>query len=179
MKYRRIFIPGGMYFFTVVTYNRQPIFIAPAAVELLRFSFRYTMVRHPFTIVASVILPDHLHFIWTLPPDSSDFSTRWRLIKSYFTRHWFSVDYVHDTSSQNLKKEKNVWQGRFWEHFIRDEHDLTRHLDYIHYNPVKHGFVDTPMEWKYSSFQNYVDDGFYPKEWGEDREIWFGEKCME
>lgn len=88
MHYRRVFVPGGTYFFTLVTYQRRPIFSTPAAIEQLRNAFRYILERMPFTIVASVILPDHMHFIWTLPPESSDFSTRWRLIKSHFTRYW-------------------------------------------------------------------------------------------
>jgi putative transposase len=88
MEYRRIFIPGATYFFTLVTYQRRPIFSNPETVEKLRCAFRYTLERMPFTIVASVILPDHMHFIWTLPSQSADFSTRWRLIKSHFTRHF-------------------------------------------------------------------------------------------
>lgn len=171
MNYRRVFIPGGTYFFTVVTHLRKPIFSSPESIDLLRDAFRYTLKRHPFTIVACVILPDHLHFIWTLPRNSSDFSTRWRLIKSYFSRHWTDQEYIIRSKSRVAKQEKEIWQRRFWEHLIRDEADLNRHIDYIHFNPVKHGFVDSPFDWKYSSFPNYVRQGKYQESWGETAEV--------
>lgn len=113
MEYRRAFVPGGTYFFTLVSYNRHPIFSNPVAVDLLRDAFQYTRQRKPFSVIASVILPDHMHFIWTLPLDSSDFSTRWRLIKSHFTRHWCSKDSVSQIESRINKGEKDVWQRRF------------------------------------------------------------------
>jgi len=171
MEYRRLFIPGGTYFFTLVTYYRQPIFSTPDAVEKLRNAFRYTLERHPFTIVASVILPDHIHFIWALPPHTSDFSTPWRLIKSHFTRNWCPEGVKSESESRRQKGEADVWQRRFWEHAMRDEADFSKHLDYIHYNPVKHGLVSTPVEWKYSSFMKYVRDGFYTLDWGGDEKM--------
>ena len=163
---RRAYIPGGTFFFTLVTYQRRPILTGPDAVDLLRNAFRYTMNQMPFEVVASVILPDHLHCMWTLPPESSDFSTRWRLIKSHFTRHWCPKDTVSENVSRIQKGEKDVWQRRFWEHLIRDELDLIRLVEYIHYNPVKHGLVTSPVDWEYSSFRRYVRDGIYPSDWG-------------
>jgi putative transposase len=144
MEYHRVYLPGGTYFFTVVTYQRRTIFSSPGAVDSLRDAFRYTMSRMAFTIAANVILPEHMHFIWTLPRGDSDYSTRWRLIKSHFTRHWQGRGTVGVNTSRRQKGEADIWQRRFWEHLIRDEADLNRHIEYIHYNPVKHGLVGTP-----------------------------------
>ncbi len=120
-----------------------------------------------------------MHFIWTLPPENSDFSTRWRLIKSHFTRNWCAKDSVSENASRVQKGEKDVWQRRFWEHLIRDELDITRHVEYIHYNPVKHGLVDSPGDWEYSSFMKYVREDMYPLEWEGNGNIWEGERGME
>ncbi len=179
MDYRRVYVPGGTYFFTVVTYNRRPIFSTQDAVEKLREAFRYTMERFPFIIVACVILPDHLHFIWTLPSYSRDFSTRWRLIKSYFTRNWNPKGTISVSLSRQKKGEADVWQRRFWEHMIRDEDDLSNHVEYIHYNPVKHGLVNAPADWEYSSFMKYVQDGMYAANWGGDGKVFAGNPWME
>ena len=179
MEYRRFYILGGTYFFTLVAYNRRPIFTTPESIEKLRAAFRYTLDRHRFTIIASVILPDHLHMIWTLPPENSDFSTRWRLIKSQFTRNWKPPGIKSESESRQHKGEADVWQRRFWEHLIRDEDDLSRHIDYIHYNPVKHGLVKAPADWKYSSFAKYVRDGFYPVNWGGGENSMAAESWME
>ena len=158
MNYRRVFLPGGTFFFTLVTYQRRPILSTPDEVDLLRNEFRYTMKQMPFTVVASVILPEPVHFIWTLPPGSSDYSTRWRLIKSHFTRNWCPKESVSETASRVQKGEKDIWQRRFCEYLIRVEIDLTRHGEYIHYNPVKHGLVNSPGDWEYSSFMKYGRD---------------------
>jgi putative transposase len=179
MKYRRAYIPGGSYFFTLVTYQRRPVFSTPESVDLLRNAFRYTIERLPFKIIASVILPDHIHIIWELPSDSGDYSTRWRLIKSHFTRHWKEKETVNISVSRQGKGESGVWQRRFWEHYLRDEDDLARHIEYIHFNPVKHGLVDSPAKWNYSSFSSFVRDGYYPSNWGEDGRVWPGEGQME
>jgi putative transposase len=168
MDYRRLYIPGGTYFFTIVTYRRKPIFSDSRAVDLLRNAFKYTIALQPFSIVASVIIPNHLHMIWTLPENDSNFSTRWRLIKSYFTRHW------RDSGSR-----EPVWQPRFWEHLIRDDVDLGRHIEYIHYNPVKHRLTNSLSDWPYSSFLKFVQEGFYPIEWGKNEEVWAGDEMME
>lgn len=179
MQYRRAFIPGGTYFFTLVTFRRQPIFADPHAVGFLRGALRRTMERMPFTIVASVVLPDHMHFIWTLPTDNSDFSTRWRLIKSDFTRHWCKRGAVSENASRLKKGEQDVWQRRFWEHAIRDDEDLMRHVEYVHYNPVKHGLVKSAVDWEYSSFRKYEEEGLYAVDWGTCRQVWAGSPGME
>lgn len=165
-EYRRAFLKGGTFFFTVVSRKREPLFTSETNVNLLKKCFQTTMVAHPFQIEAIVILPDHLHTIWTLPDEDSDFSMRWRLIKGNFSRHYYGFN-KEDISKSILKKnERGIWQRRFWEHTIRDEDDFNRHCDYIHYNPVKHGLVSSPSEWKYSSFMNFVRKGFYPANWG-------------
>lgn len=166
MQYRRVFRPGGTYFFTAVTFNRKHIFIDEGSVELLRQAFRYTMVNHPFSIYAAIIMPDHIHMVWTLPADSDDYPTRWRLIKSYFSKNYQPTTSDPVTDSRMLKGEKTIWQRRYWEHLIRDEEDLQRHVDYIHYNPVKHGLAKSPAVWKYSSIHSFIQSGIYPVDWG-------------
>ena len=173
MRYRRTKISGRTYFFTLVTYNRQPFLCNPANVELLRQAFRYTIQRHPVDIDAFVLLPDHIHCIWTLPEDDHNYSMRWRLIKSYFSR--YCQDGYHDvvSESRQSKQERAFWQRRFWEHLIRDDRDYAKHVEYIHYNPVKHGLVTAPKDWKYSSFHRYVRSGLYDEMWGAGDEILF------
>lgn len=151
MNYRRLYIPGGTYFFTVVTAAREPIFANPDAISLFTGCMQVVRQKHPFTPVAFVILPDHLHMIWNLPPGDDDFSTRWRLIKSRFTHQY--------------EGESDVWQDRFWEHSIRDERDFEKHFDYIHFNPVKHGLVNCAVDWPHSSFQHFVWRGVYEADW--------------
>ncbi|MDR3492746.1 MAG: transposase [Gammaproteobacteria bacterium] len=156
---RRIYVPGICYFFTVVTYKRRPILCSEYAINRLRNAFHYTKLKHPFKMPAIVILPDHLHCLWQLPENDSDFSKRWRIIK-----HYFSVGMSSETT---VGKNKQIWQPRFWDHIIRNEKDLHRHLDYIHYNPVKHGYVKKPLDWPYSSFKRFVKEGAYETDWGE------------
>ena len=151
MRYRRTFQPGGSFFFTVVTAHRRPIFASADAVALLREAFRVVRKARPFDIDAIVVLPDHLHCIWTLPDGDADFMTRWRLIKTWFSKH---------------SAFKNIWQHRYWEHLLRDERDFEHHVDYIHFNPVRHGLVNRVVEWPYSSFHQYVARGMYPVDWG-------------
>jgi putative transposase len=153
--YRRLYTPGGTYFFTVVTACRRPLFADPHNVQLLRHAFRYVRERRPFEIAAAVILPDHLHCLWRLPEGDEDFSTRWQMIKTAFSRRL--------PASGGAKV---IWQPRFWEHLIRDEEDLRRHLDYIHFNPVKHGLVADPGAWEPSSFRRFVKTGWYAPGWG-------------
>ena len=153
MYYRRIYEQGGCYFFTVVTAGRRPILDSREAVSALRRAFASVRNRHLFDIEAAVILPDHLHCIWTLPPGDADFSKRWRLIKS--------------DVSKRLIDLRPVWQARFWEHLIRDETDLANHIHYIHYNPVKHGLTDTPADWPFSSIHRYIRQGWCKKDWGQ------------
>ena len=172
MRYRRARLKGGTYFFTVVTHKRVKIFNHSDNVELLRQAFRKVIKRHPFKIDAFVLLPDHLHCIWTLPKGDADFSMRWRLIKSNFSRQLDHLGWIEGrnptktTVSRFRKNEKSIWQRRFWEHLIRNHQDLRRHVEYIHYNPVKHGLTKAPGEWDYSSFHRYVDKGIYDVKWG-------------
>ncbi len=166
MQYRRARIKGGTYFFTVVTHNRRRFLCQPENIELLRAALREVMAYHPFKIEAFVVLPDHLHCLWTLPEDDYDYSTRWRLVKSYFSRKSKDKYGGKISASRQRKKEQAVWQRRFWEHLIRDELDFRWHVDYIHYNPVKHGLVKAPNDWKYSSFHRYVQAGIYDPDWG-------------
>jgi putative transposase len=173
MQYRRARIKGGIYFFTVVTHRRQGFLCVPENVSLLRDAFRYVLQRHPFKIDAFVLLTDHLHCIWTLPPDDDDFSTRWRLVKSTFTRKCNPIYRDSPSSSRRRKNEQAIWQRRFWEHRIRDEKDLIQHVEYIHYNPVKHGLVKTPKDWEYSSFHRHVREGIYEQDWGAGETISF------
>ena len=176
MRYRRAQIKGGTYFFTLTTFYRKKILTYPQNVEILRKAIRYVMSNHFFTINAFVLLPDHLHCIWTLPENDYDFSTRWRLIKSYFTREYTKKFKSVPTKLKKNKKEQTIWQRRFWEHLIRSEEDMISHVEYIHYNPVKHGLASAPKEWKYSSFHRYVKEGVYNNEWGTGYEIDFYKK---
>jgi putative transposase len=130
-------------------------------VDVLRGAFKSVRLTHPFTLDAMVVLPDHLHCIWTLPQGDTDFSTRWRLIKTWFTKHLPST-----LQTANTRGERAVWQHRYWEHMLRDETDFERHVEYIHYNPVKHGLATAAIDWPYSSFQRYVKAGLYPSDWG-------------
>jgi len=160
MNYRRNRHPGGTYFFTVVTANRSPLFNNPAAIQRLRTTLRKVIHRHPFTIDAMVVLPDHIHCIWTMPANDTNYSTRWRLIKAGFTKD------IRQHSQDKAGVSKSLWQKRYWEHTIRDENDFNRHVDYIHYNPVKHGYVARAVDWPYSSFHRFVRDGILPVDWG-------------
>jgi putative transposase len=167
MQYRRAFTPGGVFFFTLVTHERRPILKEAATVAVLRAAFRTVRNTRPFKIDAIVIMPDHLHCIWSLPPDDDDFATRWRLIKTWFTKHCDPALRAVPGPARMAKQEQALWQHRYWEHRLRDETDYIRHVDYIHYNPVKHGHATTALEWPYSSFRRYVEAGMYPAYWGQ------------
>jgi putative transposase len=173
MQYRRARTPGGTYFFTLVTFERQRILCDPANVSLLREIFKGVMERHPFQIDAFVLLPDHLHCIWTFPDGDRNFSTRWRLIKSEFSRRCEKWYRFVTSISRARKQEQTIWQRRFWEHEISSEEDFIHHVEYIHYNPVKHGLVQAPKEWTYSSFHRYVRQGVYAPNWGSGKEVTF------
>jgi len=166
MKYRRAFIPGGSFFFTVATEKRRPVFASAESVEVLRMAFRVVRSTRPFEVDAMVVLPDHLHCIWTLPPGDADFATRWRLIKTWFTKHCDQALRSEPNRARIAKREQALWQHRYWEHLLRDEMDFARHVEYIHFNPVKHGYALSAMEWPYSSFRRYVETGAYPADWG-------------
>lgn len=168
--YRRAFVPGGTYFFTVVTFKRQRFLIEPKSRRILREVIAIVRQQHPFSIDAWVLLPDHMHCIWTLPEGDADFSKRWGLIKAKFSQETREIFFRPELCSQsNLKRrESTVWQRRFWEHYIRNDADYQRHVDYIHYNPVKHGLVTQVAHWPYSTFHRFVKAGLYPDNWGSD-----------
>ena len=166
MEYRRAKSPGSSYFFTVVTHNRRAILDSEDNISLLRHCFGQVLQKHSFKIDAIVILPNHIHAVWTLPPGDADYSTRWRLIKSCFSRGCDPVYHGKVSDSRKAKGEKAIWQRRFWEHLIRDEEDFRTHVDYIHYNPVHHGLVLAPKDWQWSSFHRYVARGIYDLHWG-------------
>ena len=157
-NYHRAYLPGGAYFFTVVTLNRAQIFTNEERVEVLRQAICKVMAARPFEIDAMVILPEHLHCIWRMPEGDADYSSRWREIKKAASRQI--------STATNARNERNVWQRRFWEHTIRDEEDWRNHMDYIHYNPVKHGLVSSPGDWPWSSFSRAVAKGWYEPSWG-------------
>jgi putative transposase len=164
VRYRRNFVPGGTFFFTLTLDDRRSSVLVDH-VTLLRAAFRKTRSERPFSIDAIVILPEHLHVILTLPPDDPDFSNRLRRIKGRFTR---SVIAAGVPISRDHRGEYSLWQKRFWEHTIRDDRDFERCVDYIHYNPVKHRLVATPSEWPYSSLHRYVRTGVLAPDWGGD-----------
>ncbi len=168
MHYRRAFTPGGSYFFTLVTEQRRPVFASNDNVSLLREAFRRVRKTRPFDIDAMVVLPEHLHCIWTLPPGDADFATRWRLIKTWFTKHCEPQWRTTPNVARAVKHEQAVWQHRYWEHQLRDAADFEKHVDYIHFNPVKHGHVTSAADWPYSSFHRDVKAGVYPADWGQD-----------
>lgn len=163
MQYRRAFVAGGTYFFTVNLLERDKSLLTDH-IDLLKTAFRRVKSTHPFDIDAIVVLPDHLHTIWTLPANDADFSTRWRLIKSHFSRGLPSIERINNSRKQ--KSERGIWQRRYWEHLIRDELDYERHVDYIHYNPVKHGYVDKAVDWPYSSIHRFIEKGIISSDWG-------------
>jgi putative transposase len=157
-QYRRVFVPGGAYFFTVVAHERRPWFAEVRNIAALREAFIRVHRDQPFTIEAIVVLPDHLHCLWRLPEGDADFPGRWREIKKAASRAIAPV--------ANARHEREVWQRRFWEHVIRDEADWRRHMDYIHYNPVKRGYAARPADWPWSTFLRAVARGWYEPGWG-------------
>jgi len=176
MEYRRLRIPGATWFFTLVTFGRRQIFNSEIAVSQLQEAIETVNLEMPFRLDAFVIMPDHIHWLLTLPENDSDYSTRIKLIKSKFTKRYLKGQ---KQAARNAKGEMSVWQSRFWEHWIRDEKDLARHLDYIHFNPVKHGLVDTPEQWPNSSVHTYINMGMHPDAKGRSREVWDGLPGME
>ena len=161
-RYLRSRLAGGTYFFTVVTAHRQPLLCRDGTRTALRGAVAAVRSKHPFDVVAWVLLPDHLHCIWTLPPGDSDFSGRWSAIKRRTT---LALGRTLPPAARSRHRDGDLWQRRFWEHTIRDEADLTRHVDYIHWNPVRHGLVTEAALWPYSTFHRWVRDGLYPSSW--------------
>ena len=166
--YRRFFLPGGTYFFTLVTYQRRPILCSDFARDMLRAAWLDVQGRFPFTTAAVCLLPDHLHCIWTLPEDDYNYSVRWKEIKRLFSKAYGNkiIEKTPRSNSREKRGELSIWQRRFWEHTIRDEADLEKHIEYIHYNPVKHGLVENLADWPWSSFHRYVRSGYYDANWG-------------
>lgn len=171
-NYRRADYPGGTFFFTVVTFNRAPILTLDAVRVSLRNAITTVRRERPFAIDAWVLLPDHLHCIWSLPEGDSDYSVRWSMIKRLVSKQQAgcAVRTESDGDSRRKRRELPFWQRRFWEHQIRDETDYLRHVDYIHWNPVKHGYVTLAAEWPYSTFGRFVARGCYPRDWGGGRD---------
>ncbi len=164
-RYRRAKIEGGLFFFTATLADRSSDLLV-REIDRLRRMYKKVQERRAFETVAIVILPDHIHAIWALPPDDADYSTRWSLIKSGFSRGL--VADAPRSVSKLIKRERGLRQRRFWEHAIRDDANLARHVDYIHFNPVKHGLVTRVRDWPYSSFHRYVEQGELPADWGGD-----------
>ena len=185
-EYRRAFVPGGTFFITIVTFDRHPLFSDRTNILMLRAAVRRVKRERPFATNAYVILPDHLHFVWTLPVGDSDFSRRIGRMKALFTKMRPAgqnggqcppyntggpclpyVDAINrsELSSREKHREANVWQRRFWEHTIRNERDFQRCIDYIHYNPVKHGATPCPHDWQQSSFHAWARSGVYANDW--------------
>ncbi len=166
-KYRRAHIPGGTYFFTVVTYNRKPILTDPRALDIFQYAWSATKNRFPFTTEAFCLLPDHLHCLWRLPEGDSDYSIRWREIKRLFTRGYLKNigPGGFRNASRRRSGEAAVWQRRSWEHVIRDQADFDNHVRYIHLNPVKHGLEKRIRDWPCSSFHRYVRMGLLDPDW--------------
>jgi len=166
--FRRYFLPGGTFFFTVVTYARWPILTTDDGRRFLRNAITSVRKRHSFSLVANVLLPDHWHLIMQLPPGDDRYSLRMKQIKSEFTEQWLAdgLPEARVTESQRKRGERGIWQPRFWEHTVRDEEDLERCADYIHWNPRKHQLVDRVRDWEWSSFHRFVKLGQYDISWG-------------
>jgi putative transposase len=161
-NYRRSFVAGGCYFFTVNLLERQRTLLTDH-IDLLRDSVRRVRRLHPFHIDAWVVLPDHMHCIWTLPPDTDDFPLRWRLIKLLFSKGLPRTERL--SATRQRRAERGIWQRRYWEHTIVTERDYAKHIDYIHVNPLKHGYVQRVCDWPHSTFHRYVADGILPADW--------------
>ncbi|MDR3442042.1 MAG: transposase [Legionella sp.] len=164
VNYRRDFTPGGTYFFTVTLGDRRSNLLV-THIHYLGDAFRAAQKKAPFEMSAFVILPEHLHVIWKLPENDFDYTRRWHLVKAHFTQ---ALRKSGVPLIANKRGEYNLWQKRFWEHRIRDELDYQRHIDYIHYNPVKHGLVAYPVDWNYSSVHRFIKQGIIDKNWGFD-----------
>jgi len=167
-QYIRAYCPGGTYFFTVVTHERAGFLTSDAARECLRTAWLQVRRERPFGLLSVCLLPDHLHTMWALPDKDRDFSGRWSCIKRSFTQQFRQRGGVEGrlNASRVARREGGFWQRRFWEHLVRDIDDFRRHMDYIHYNPVKHGHVLKPADWPWSTFHHYVGKGFYHPDWG-------------
>jgi putative transposase len=167
-NYRRFYFPGGTYFFTIVTCNRYPFFNSPIARRILLASCRLVEHEMPFKLFAWAVMPEHLHAVVTLPRGDCDFSTRIKKLKKSFSESWLASGGHEEpiSESRKRKKERGIWQRRYYEHLVQDEIDLENHVDYIHFNPVKHELVQSPNQWRWTSFQRFVKAGQYSIDWG-------------
>lgn len=166
-NYRRAWVPGGSFFFTLVVHRRRPLFESEVARNILGSVVRRCQLRWPMTINALVLLPDHLHAIWSLPSGDSDYPKRWGWIKKEFTKAWLGIGgkELEISAGRSRERRRGIWQPRFWEHTLEDMEDFERHFDYIHFNAVKHKYVTCPKDWPHSSFQRWVRYGVYPLNW--------------
>jgi putative transposase len=160
--YRRFRVPGGTYFFTVNLLERKGDLLV-RHIDDLREAVRVTKRERPFHIDAWVVLPDHMHAVWTLPPDDDNYSNRWKAIKIRFVQKMPRTE--RRSKVRMAKGERGIWQRRIWEHTIRDENNYMRHVDYVHWNPMKHGLARRVSDWPYSSYHRYVRKGMYPENW--------------
>ena len=167
-NYRRALVAGGCWFFTVNLLQRRTSLLVDE-IDALREATRATQSRYPFTINAMVVLPDHIHAVWTLPPEDADFSIRWRLIKTRFAKSLPKNERLTAVRRENA--ERGIWQRRFWEHLIRDDADYARHVEYCYINPVKHGIVSRVCDWPHSSFHRDVRAAIFPQDWAGDRDL--------
>jgi len=163
MRYRRSLVKGGTYFFTVTLADRRSDLLV-RDIDHLRTVTRTIQQRHPFQIVAAVVLPDHLHTIWELPEGDADYPQRWALIKSAFARAIPKTELI--APNRVARRERAIWQRRYWEHQIRDDIDLQTHVDYVHHNPVKHGHAVRAEDWPYSSIHRFIREGLLKRGWG-------------
>ena len=176
MRYRMTNAEGGTYFFTVNLAERSSDKLV-RHIDDLRAVIGNVKQAHPFAILAMVVLPEHLHALWRLPPGDADYPLRWSQVKAGFSRRLARDEHIR-TSRRN-KRERGIWQRRYWEHLIRDEDDLAKHVDYIHFNPVKHGWVTRPADWPHSTLHNYIARGLVTPDWGgrmNDEASGFGER---
>ena len=162
-EYRRAWHPGGTYFFTVNLLQRHNNDLLVRHINILRHAIRSVKTRYPFRIHGWVILPEHMHCMWELPPGDTDFALRWRLIKMAFSKALPAIEWR--SRVRQKRGERGIWQRRYWEHLIRQEQDYRAHMDYIHINPVKHGLVTRVRDWPYSTFHRLVEEGVYPEDW--------------
>lgn len=167
--YRRHRVPGGTFFFTVNLADRRSRLLTDN-IAILRDAVRKVRARAPFHIDAWAVLPDHLHAVWTLPENDMNYSARWQAIKTEFSKRIPHGEFR--SASRESKGERGLWQRRFWEHTIRDDKDYATHVDYVHFNPVKHGWVSSAADWPYSSFHKASAAGFYPADWTEGELAW-------
>lgn len=161
-NYRRVWVPGGTYFFTVNLLERRRGLLVEH-IDLLRDAFRAARAVRPFHLLAIMVLPDHLHCVWRLPDGDADNANRWAQIKSGFNR---ALPIHERRSSRRIaRRERGIWQRHYWEHLVRDDDDLRRVVDYVHINPVKHGYVARAADWPYTSFRQWAATGVYPLDW--------------